>query len=83
MIRIDMEALGFDTINKYALGETQDKYSNSIPMFRKIKNARSHHEISGLQIAVASAKDCKDTNDERRMVQRELSKLMSLEVSHD
>ena len=83
MIRIDMEALGFDTINKYALGEAQDKYSNSIPMFRKIKNARSHHEISGLQIAVASAKDCKDTNDERRMVQRELSKLMSLEVSHD
>ncbi len=82
MIRIDMEALGFDTINKYALGESQDKYSNAIPMFRRIKNARSHLEISGLQIAVASAKDCKDSNEERKMVQRELANLMRCEVEH-
>ena len=77
MIRIDMDSLGFDTINKYALGEPQDNYSNHIAMFKRIKNARSHLEISGLQINIASAKDCKNMPPERKSVQKILAGLMS------
>ena len=52
MIRVDMEALGFDTINKYAIGEGNDRYTNMIPVFSKIDLARVHEEISGLKIKV-------------------------------
>ena len=51
MIRVDMENLGFDSINKYAVGdETNQRYSNTIAMFSKISFARVHTEIAGLQI---------------------------------
>ena len=52
MIRIDMETLGFDSINKYAIGDENNQYTNVIPMFAKISFARLHNEISGLQIRV-------------------------------
>lgn len=53
MIRVDMENLGFDTINKYAIGdETNQRYTNAIAMFSKISFARMHTEIAGLQIRV-------------------------------
>lgn len=50
-LRIDMEALGFDSINKYAIGDTNNaRYTNNIPMFSHICCARNHLEISCLQI---------------------------------
>ena len=52
MLRVDMENLGFDTINKYAIGDRNPRYTNTIGMFSKINLARMHHEISGLQIKV-------------------------------
>ena len=53
MIRIDMENLGFDSINKYAIGDTNNsRYTNAIPMFAKISFARLHNEISSFQIKV-------------------------------
>lgn len=58
MIRIDMENLGFDSINKYAIGdESNSKYTNAIAMFSKISFARLHNEISGLQIRVKRDND--------------------------
>lgn len=51
-IRVDMENLGFDTINKYAIGEWNDHYSNIIPMFAKINLARLHNEIANLHIKI-------------------------------
>ena len=58
MIRVDMENLGFDSINKYAIGdETNQRYSNTIAMFSKISFARLHTEISGLQICVLRDSD--------------------------
>ena len=58
MIRVDMENLGFDSINKYAIGdESNQRYSNTIPMFAKISFARLHTEISGLQIKVKRDND--------------------------
>ena len=53
MLRVDMESLGFDSINKYAIGDgNNSRYTNAIPMFAKISFARRHNEISGLQIKV-------------------------------
>ena len=58
MIRVDMENLGFDSINKYAVGdETNHRYSNTIAMFSKISFARVHTEIAGLQIRVLRNSD--------------------------
>jgi len=53
MVRVDMENLGFDSINKYAVGDVgNSRYTNTIPMFAKISLARLHNEISGLQVKV-------------------------------
>ena len=50
MIRIDMQHLGYDTINKYAIGEYNVQYSNNLPVFSLIANARKHADISNLTI---------------------------------
>lgn len=53
MLRVDMENLGFDSINKYAIGgEDNTRYTNKIAMFAIINLARTHEEISSLQIKV-------------------------------
>ena len=53
MIRVDMENLGFDSINKYAIGnDDNSRYTNAVSMFSKISFARLHNEISSLQIKV-------------------------------
>lgn len=53
MIRIDLENLGFDSINKYAIGDdSNSRYTNAVAMFSKISFARLHNEISSLQIKV-------------------------------
>lgn len=53
MIRVDMENLGFDSINKYAVGDDENsRYTNAVAMFSKISFARLHTEISSLQIKV-------------------------------
>lgn len=52
MIRVDMENLGFSSINKYAIGDANSRYTNAIAVFSKINLARLHNEISGLQIKI-------------------------------
>ncbi len=51
-IRVDMEHLGFDSVNKYAIGENNysESYTNVIPMFAFIARARKHTDISNLTI---------------------------------
>lgn len=52
-LRLDMVSLGFDSINKYAIGDMNNaRYTNNIPMFSQICYARKHTEISGLQIKI-------------------------------
>lgn len=55
MLRIDMKNLGFDSINKYAIGEANERYTNVIPVFAQICHARLHTEISALQISITSS----------------------------
>lgn len=57
MIRTDMQHLGFDTINKYAIGEYNAQYSNNLPVFSIIANARKHADISNLTIECNYNKD--------------------------
>lgn len=64
MIRVDMQSLGFDTINKYAIGEGTDQYTNKVPMFSEIARARYHTEIANAIIKVKPAPS--GSNEERR-----------------
>lgn len=52
MSRVDMESLGFDSINKYAIGEDNKMFLNVIPLFSRIALTRMHTEISNMQIRV-------------------------------
>ena len=57
MIRVDMLHLGFDTINRYAIGwGDNDKYSNIKPMISMITYARRHTEISGIKLKMRADK---------------------------
>jgi hypothetical protein len=57
MLRVDMEKLGFDSVNKYAIGEENANYTNSISMFARISSSRLHSEISSIQIKVRRKDD--------------------------
>ena len=57
MLRVDMINLGFDSINKYAIGEYEYRYSNNVAMFSIINNARLHTEIANMQIVVLKEPD--------------------------
>lgn len=48
MLRVNLENLGFDSINKYAIGE--GNYTNNIPMFYEIDKARNHGDIARLNV---------------------------------
>ena len=63
MLRTDLENLGYDSINKYAIGENSGKYSNGIPMFEKIIHASSPIELQKLKIKTVRNPDvsAKDT----------------------
>ncbi len=84
MIRVDMENLGFDSINKYAIGdENFSRYSNTIPMFLKISFARLHTEISGLPIRVKRDTDA-PASDKWMHLYKKLKDMNGIkEVSND
>jgi uncharacterized protein with ParB-like and HNH nuclease domain len=56
MLRVDLENLGFDSVNKYAVGE-EGKYSNTVKMFSIITNARLHSEIANIPLNVIRTPD--------------------------
>lgn len=64
MIRVDMTSLGFDSINKYAIGEDNGRFTNKVPMFSLIARARSHNDVANVRIDVTSAPD--GANKERQ-----------------
>lgn len=57
MIRVDMENLGFGSINKYAIGDDNSRYTNRVDVFSKMSLARVHTEISNLQVTVLRESD--------------------------
>ncbi|MCM1296538.1 MAG: DUF262 domain-containing protein [Muribaculaceae bacterium] len=52
MIRVDMDNLGMDTINNYAIGNKDKTYTNLIPMFFHMATARSNREIANMKIQI-------------------------------
>ena len=50
-----MDHLGYDTINKYAIGESNALYSNKIAVFALIAGARKHTDISNLTLNCKNA----------------------------
>ena len=55
MLRVNMQHLGFASVNKYAIGERdpqKDQYTNVIPVLSMIVSARKHTEISDISLKV-------------------------------
>ena len=79
MLRIDMKNLGFDSVNKYASGDFNfDKYTNHIPMFSLISNARFHTDISNLLITIERTNDA--PNDKKwDSLYKDLKKINGME----
>lgn len=57
MIRVDMDNLGMDTINNYAIGNKDKTYTNLIPVFFNIATARSSSEIANMKIQIIKDPD--------------------------
>ncbi len=57
MLRIDMDHLGADSVNKYAIGEFNAYYTNCIAMFSEIERARFPSTISNLKITIIRKPD--------------------------
>lgn len=73
MLRVDMDSLGFDSVNKYAIGEessSKNGYSNNIGMFSKINLARRHYEISSLQLNIEKMDEKKATEERKNLYKR-------------
>lgn len=62
MLRIELDNLSFDSINKYAVGEG---INNSIPMFSIISQARKHTDIGNLMIKIPESINCRNCVEER------------------
>ena len=62
MLRVDLENLGYDSVNKYSIGENNGKYSNGIPMFENIICARTPNELQKIRINLVR-KDDKPAKD--------------------
>ena len=70
MTRVDMTSLGFDSINKYAIGEDNGRFTNVVPMFAMIARARNHADIANIGIKATLAPE--GSNDERRWLAERL-----------
>jgi hypothetical protein len=65
MVRVDMQSLGFDTINRYAIGlGDNDKYSNALPVISMITTARKHTDISSMRLNMKD-KEWAETNNKK------------------
>ena len=56
MLGVDVENLGFDSVNLYAIG-IEGGYTNTYPMFSLIAHARVHTAISNLAVQVVREPD--------------------------
>ena len=69
MIRADMDNLGMDTINNYAIGNKDKTYTNRIPMFFNIATARSNLEIANMKIQIIRNPDKAESDTWKELYQ--------------
>lgn len=76
MLRVNMEHLGYDSVNKYSIGgENNGAYSIRMELFRIIKDARLHSEISNLQINIP-AELPEGVNERRKILHSLLQEIL-------
>ncbi len=81
MLRIDMIKLGEDSVNLYAIEKfPSGRYTNSLPMFALIKNARRDREISNLPVTVPSK--CRKGNEKWTPLLAILRGMLNLETNN-
>ena len=74
MLRVDMDHLGYSSIQKYAIGgEGNDSYTFKKAMFSLIKNSRLHSEISNIQLEIPDV-----ISDNKRKIRESIKILHSL-----
>lgn len=56
MLRVDVQRLGYASVNKYAIGDSSWLYSNNLPMFKAICTARTPDALSSIAITVNEGK---------------------------
>lgn len=84
MLRVDMENLGYDSINKYAIGDENSRYTNRIAVFSKIDLARMHYEICAMQINVSDAGGkLNSATSERKELYNSIRNINTKEVSSE
>lgn len=72
MLRIELDRLSFDSVNKYAVG---DGINNGLPMFSIISQARKHTEISNIIINIPEEMPDRNCMEERRKLYRLLKNM--------
>lgn len=74
MLRIELNNLSFDSINKYAIG---DGIFNNKPVFSMITQARKHTEIGNTIINIPNSKELSYNNcvEERQMLHELLTNM--------
>ena len=72
MLRIELDNLSFDSVNKYAVG---DGINNSIPIFSLITQARKHVEIGNIIINIHEELSCRNCVEERNMLHKLLDNM--------
>ena len=76
MVRVDMQSLGFDTINRYAIGlGDNDKYSNALPVISMITTARKHTDISSMRLNIKDEKWAEENNNKWSKLAEELKNI--------
>ena len=83
MLRVDLESLGFDSVNRYAIADGahdtwNNRHTNNIPVFSIIKRARTASEISNLPVRIERGEQARQTKWPK--LQDVLKKLNGLEV---
>ena len=66
MLRVDLENLGFDSVNRYSIADEaldtwNNRYTNNIPVFSIIKRARTANEISNLPVRIERGEQARQT----------------------
>jgi len=70
MLRVDMDHLGYDSVNKYAIGgEENYRYSNHLALFPEIVNARLDRDFLKTKINVIRSNDSAENENWNKLYQ--------------
>ena len=76
MLRTDLKFVQKNSINKYVIGEYCWNHTNQIPIFEKIKYARTEEEIANIEIKTENQNRNNDNNQKWKKLNNDLKKLI-------